>query len=239
MIFRRSMLPCLLLAGAAAGRAAPSEITPENTVITSSTYEGVSTDTETTSDFTVNVVVTGTNMRLTCDRLIVVTTRVTDKTATIGKQTGFKSLLAIGHVHMTQNDGLREATCGQAQVFPTEDKIVLTQEPVVVDKANGSRAVGEEIDLYRGDRHVHGKHVQITLPPVKDLGFDKNQKPNAPAPTPAAPSIGVPPSAAGSGPSSALGTTRSTPSTPSTPSGSAPSGANPFAPSSSAPPKPE
>jgi lipopolysaccharide export system protein LptA len=188
------MLPCFLLAAVAASRGAPPAVPEAPTVITSTSYEGVSTDTETTSDFTENVVVTGTNMRLTCDRLIVVTTRVTDKTATIGKQTGFKSMLAIGHVHMTQNDGLREATCGQAQVFPTQDKIVLTLDPVVVDKANGSRAIGDEIDLYRGDRKVHGRHVQITLPPVKDLGFDKNEKPNAPAPLPAAPSIGVPPS---------------------------------------------
>jgi lipopolysaccharide export system protein LptA len=216
MILRRSMLSCFLLAAAAARAASPA-VTPENTVITSSTYEGESTDTETTSDFKENVVVTGTNLRMTCDRLIVVTTRVTDKTATIGKQTGFKSLLAIGHVHMTQNDGLREATCGQAQVFPKEDKIVLTHDPVVVDKANGSRAIGDVIELYRGDRRVHGKHVQITLPPVKDLGFDKNQKPNAPAPLPAAPSIGVPPSGTESGPSSAMGTSPSS-SAPNAPS---------------------
>jgi lipopolysaccharide export system protein LptA len=228
MIFRRSMLPCLLLAAATARAASPT-VTPQNTVITSSTYEGVSTDTETTSDFSENVVVTGTNLRMTCDRLIVVTTRVTDKTATIGKQTGFKSLLAIGHVHMTQNDGLREATCGQAQVFPTEDKIVLTQDPVVIDRANGSRATGDVIELYRGDRRVHGQHVQITLPPVKDLGFDKNQKPNAPAPLPAAPSIGIPPSGAESGPSSA-GTSRST-------SGTSPSSSAPNAPSAA--PQPE
>ncbi len=200
MIFRRSLLPGLLLAAVATGRAAPAPaITPQNTVITSNLYEGVSTDNETTSDFKEDVVVTGTNLRMTCDRLIVVTTRVTDKVATIGKQTGFKSLLAIGHVHMTQNDGLREATCGQAEVFPQKDMIELTLDPVVVDKANGSRATGDVIDLYRGDRKVHGRHVQITLPPVQDLGFDKNAKPGAPAPLPAAPAIGVPPTAPSSG----------------------------------------
>ena len=213
MIFRRSVLPCLLLAAPAAGRAAAPAVPEVPTVITSSTYEGVSTDAETTSDFKGNVVVTGTNMKLTCDRLIVVTTRVNDKAATIGTQKGFKSLLAIGHVHMTQNDGLREATCGQAQVYPNEDKIVLTHEPVVIDRSNGSKAVGDVIELYKGDRRVHGQHVQITLPPVKDLGFDKNQKPNAPSPLPAAPSIGVPPAGLDQGgtgaPSSPAGATRS------------------------------
>lgn len=207
------MLPGLLLAAAASVRAASSEVPTEPVVVTSTSYDGVSTDAETTSDFKGDVVVTSTNMRMTCDRLIVVTTRVSDKTATIGTQKGFKSMLAIGHVHMTQNEGLREATCGQAEVLPKEDEIRLTIDPVVIDRANGSRATGEEIDLFRGDRKVHGKLVQVTLPPVKDLGFDKNQKPSAPSLMPAAPSIGVPPASAdhssSSGPAAAPGSPRS------------------------------
>jgi lipopolysaccharide export system protein LptA len=173
-------LSLCLLATWAAGRAAAAPVTPVPTKITSEAAEIQSTDSETTSDFTGHVVVVGTNLRMTCDRLIVITRRVSDKSAAIGDPTGFKSLLAIGHVHMQQNDGLREADCGQAEVFPASDKIVLTREPVVIDRANGSRATGDVLELYKGQRKVTGKNVQISLPPVKDLGFDRGQKPQAP-----------------------------------------------------------
>jgi len=199
MIPGRLLLPVLLFAANFARGDAPAAapaITPVETIIDSDNVDIQSTDTETTSDFTGHVIVTGTNLIIHCDRLIAVTKRVSDKSATIGQPTGFKSLLAIGHVHMQQNDGLREANCGQAQVFPETDKIVLTRDPVVIDRANGSQATGDVIELYKGQRQVKGHNVHMTLPPVKDLGFDKNQKPGAPPAADAAPSTAAPSSAA-------------------------------------------
>ena len=53
---------------------------PPNTVIVSQSLDMHSTDTETISVFTGNVVVTGNDMRITCDRLDVVSIRNNDKT---------------------------------------------------------------------------------------------------------------------------------------------------------------
>jgi lipopolysaccharide export system protein LptA len=183
-----------LVAGPAAGRSAE----PPNTVIESRALDMHSTDVETISVFTDNVVVTGNDLRLTCDRLEVISTRLGDPTDTIGKQERFKSLLATGHVHIVQAD--REASCGRALVLPREDKVVLTENPVVIDHSNNTIATGEPIVLLRGERRVTGENVRITLPPIKDLGFDKTPPPavhltlppikdhsvdkNAPAPTP-------------------------------------------------------
>src|SRR5471030_2233679 len=82
------------------------------TVIVSEQTDMSSTDTLTTFIFTKDVVVTGTNLKLTCDRLTVITTRKGDTTATLGKHGRFKSLLAEGHVDILQSD--REAACGRA-----------------------------------------------------------------------------------------------------------------------------
>jgi lipopolysaccharide export system protein LptA len=156
-----------------------------DTVIVSQSLDMRSTDTETISVFTGNVVVTGNDLRITCDRLEVVSIRIGDKTDTIGRQDKFKSLLATGHVHIVQED--REASCGQAQVLPRDDKVILTENPVVIDHSNNSIATGEPLVLLRGERRVTGQDVRITLPPVKDLGFNKNAPPpaaGAPAPIP-------------------------------------------------------
>lgn len=152
----------------AAGPVQPTEIT-------STSVEMWSTDTETKGVFVGNVVVTGTNLRLTCDRLEIIATRIGDKTETLAKLDKFKYLLAVGKVHIVQGD--REATCGRAEVFPREDRIVLTEKPMVVDHGSEATYVGDELMLYRGERRVMGRGVQITLPPVKDLGFDKNAAP--------------------------------------------------------------
>jgi lipopolysaccharide export system protein LptA len=162
------------LALPSAGRAAE----PPNTVIVSQALDMHSTDTETISVFTGNVVVTGNDLRITCDRLDVVSTRMGDKTDTVGRQENFKSLVATGHVHIVQQD--REASCGRAEVLPREDKVTLTENPVVIDHGNNTVATGEPIMLLRGQRRVLGTNVQITLPPIKDLGFDKNAPPPAP-----------------------------------------------------------
>lgn len=169
-----------LLAAAVALRAQTAE--PQPTVIESEKLDMHSTDTLTTFVFTNQVVVTGTNLKLTCDQLEVVTTRKGDPTATIGKLGAFKSLVATGNVHIVQSD--REAACGRAEVLPDDDKIILTDSPVVKDLANGATVTGPRMVLYRGERRaVIEGGTTIALPPVKDLGFDALKKsPAAPAP---------------------------------------------------------
>jgi lipopolysaccharide export system protein LptA len=166
---------------------AAQEVQP--TVVVSEKLDMRSTDTLTTFVFTRNVVVTGTNLKLSCDRLEVVTTRKGDSTATIGKQGRFKSLVAEGRVYIVQSD--REAACGRAEVLPDDDKIILTDNPVVKDLANGATATGPRMVLFRGERRavIEGADnapSRIILPGIKDLGFDKEQKPPA-TPPPAEP----------------------------------------------------
>jgi len=179
----RAALACLLLASTGASlRAAEAPLPPE-TVIESQSLDMRSTDTETISVFTGNVTVTGNEIRITCDRLDVVSLRKGDRQDTVGKQDRFKSLIATGKVRIVQGD--REATCERAEVLPGADTITLTGRPMVVDRGNNSTATGEPLILHRGQRRVDGTNVRITLPPLKDLGFDKHQPPPAPAPEPA------------------------------------------------------
>lgn len=154
------------------------------TVIDSEQLDMRSTDTLTTFVFSKNVIVTGTNLKLTCDRLEVITTRKGDPTATIGKLGRFKSLIAEGNVLIVQAD--REASCGRAEVLPDDDKIILTDRPVIKDLANGATATGPKMILYRGERRavIEGAEAdpsRIILPAIKDLGFAKDEKPAPPA----------------------------------------------------------
>ncbi len=152
----------------------------QNTVITSAgPAEMVSNDKETTITFRDQVVVTGTNMKLSCDYLKVVVVRTGDPAATLGKVDKFRSMLATGNVHMIQGD--REAACGRAEVLPEEDRIVLTETPVVVLHNPDFRGAGKKITMHRGERRVEIDEPILTAPPIKDLGFDKEKKPDAPA----------------------------------------------------------
>jgi len=175
---------------AARASLAAAEAAPD-TVIESKSCEITSTDTETTSLFTDSVVVTGNNLRLTCDSLEVVSLRSGGKEDTIGRPERFRSLIATGSVRIVQGD--REATCARAEVLPGEDRITLTGKPVVIDHGNNSTATAEPLILYRGQRRISGANVRIVLPPLKDMGFDQKQPPpaatpeTAPAPATAAP----------------------------------------------------
>ncbi len=156
---------------------------PQPTVIESAgPLEMVSTDTETPITCRDKVVVTGTNLKLACDYLQVVVLRKGDATATLGYLDKLRSLLATGNVHIIQGD--REAACGRAELKPGEDKIVLTENPVIAFHDQDGRLTGETITMFRGERRVIVEKPVSTLPPIKDLGFDKEKKDGPP---PAAP----------------------------------------------------
>jgi lipopolysaccharide export system protein LptA len=169
-------LPLLVMALAVAPAARAAD--PQTTTIDSISAESISTDTETTTTFHDEVVATGNDLKLNCDFLKVVATRVGDKNATIGKYGRFKYLLATGHVRIVQGD--RVATCGRAEVFPGEDRIVLTENPVVRIESEHYEASGPRMVLYRGQRRavIEGTPSQrshILLPPIKDLGFPSDK----------------------------------------------------------------
>ncbi|QYM77883.1 LptA/OstA family protein [Horticoccus luteus] len=180
-------LAALLLATALPGRA---QTAPTDTIIEcAGAFETVSTATEIVSTFRDHVVVTGTNISLTCDYLRVVALQKTAQTTALGQYGYFKSLVATGHVKIVQGD--REATCGRAEIFPGDDKIVLTEQPVVSSTDGQYVARGPRMVLYRGRRQavIEGspeERVRITLPPVKDLGFEEEKTTPPPAAKPPA-----------------------------------------------------
>lgn len=155
---------------------------PPPTIIESTSLEMRSTDTETTAVFDQNVIVTANNLKITCDHLEVVATRVGDLNATVAKLDRFKSLIAIGRVHIFQGD--REVTCGRAEVLPGEEKIILTESPVVIDQSGPYVATGTRIVLLRGERRLFGDNIKLTGPTLKDMGFDKESPMKPPAPEP-------------------------------------------------------
>jgi len=163
----------------------PEAPTPQPTVIESTSLEMHSTDTETIAIFDRNVMVTGTNLKITCDHLEVVATRVGNSTETVAKLDQFKSLVATGRVRIIQGD--REVTCGRAEVLPLEEKIVLTESPVVIDHSGPYTERGTRITLLRGQRKVLVENSVFQGPAILDLGFDKKEAAKAPAPTPANP----------------------------------------------------
>ena len=152
-------------------RAAEPE--PQPTIVEcSGLAETTSSDTETIAVFHDNVVVTGNNMTMYCDNLRVVATRVGDTKATLGKYGNFKSLVAIGHVKIIQID--RIALCGKAEVFPGENRVVLSDHPVVQIPSERYEASGPRMVLYRGQRRavIEGtptERARLTLPEIKDL----------------------------------------------------------------------
>jgi lipopolysaccharide export system protein LptA len=175
--------PLALLAQESAVPSPPTEITAQKLEMWSN-----ETGTEEHAIFTGNVTVTGTDMKLTCDRLDVLAERLGDKKATIGTYEKFKSLIAVGKVHIVQ--GEREAHCGRAEVYPREDKIILYDKPVVIDNSGPWTTTGDYLELQRGQRRVTGSNVKITGPAIKNLSYDKDSPPpslSTPAPTVPAP----------------------------------------------------
>ena len=160
----------------------------DDTVLTSDHLDSRSTDKEVRTLLWDHVVITATNLRVTCDRAEIVSARAGDATQLVAKQNRFKSLILTGHVEIFQRDSNRTATCGRAEIFPSEDKITLTDKPKVVDLDKDGKPeltwTGDELLLLRGERRVQGKNVRFTAPPIKDLGFDKNK---APTPVDASP----------------------------------------------------
>lgn len=171
----------LILAAALCLPAIARAVDEAPTVITSDNAQMVSSENQSTFTFRSNVAVTGTNIKITCDELVVVANRLGDPKATLGRQDKFKSLVATGHVRILQND--REAVCERAEVFPGEDKVVLTGNPSVRSLDGQYRADGPRLVLYRGERRaVIEGGVHIALPPLKDLGYGKEPDKNSSAP---------------------------------------------------------
>lgn len=127
-------------------------------------------------NFYKNVELTSKEMHATCDRLRIVS-RKSEGSDTLEME-GVKRITAVGNVRIEQ-DG-RVATGGKAEIFPKEGKIVLEENPVVVDKHG--EVTGHRIVFYRGSNKAHveggpsGERPTITLSNMPELPTSKEIK---------------------------------------------------------------
>lgn len=155
-----------ILGHAANPPSAPAALASEQTVITATALELAQNETGSTTlaVFTGNVIIETTDgMRLACEHLEVTAARLTDKNPELQPIDKFQHLVASGNVRITQ--GERTITCGRADVSPRENRITLTQSPVLTDATVHVTASGDPLTLLRDSRRVEGKNVRITLPP--------------------------------------------------------------------------
>jgi lipopolysaccharide export system protein LptA len=162
------VLLCCVLGLTLAGRA---ELAPQKTKLDCDHADMWSVGNETHGVCTGSVVLTGTNLKIVCDRLEFVALGVGDKAGTVPTLEKFKYMIATGHVVIVQGD--REATCGRAEVLPHDDKVILTESPVLIDHGTDWTSAGEKITMLRGERRIIVDKSRVTGPAIRDLGFDK------------------------------------------------------------------
>lgn len=180
-----------------------AEMAPQRTALESAYAEFWTVKEETffvfKSSAAQRVTLTGTNLKIVCDNLELTAVGITDEDdknstgTTLPALEKFKYLLATGNVQIVQ--GSREATAGRAEVFPREEKVVLSEEPRLVDHV-GDRVVdgvvshaddrevrGSRITMLRGQEKVIVEDSVFEGPALRDLGYERDQ----PAPGASAP----------------------------------------------------
>lgn len=167
-MIRHLVLTSVLIFAPIAGAQIINPLAPQDTVLSADDLDMRSTATETTAVCTGNVVLEGTNLKITCDRLEIIASRLGDRDATIGEFKGFKYLLATGNVRLVQGD--REATCGRTEVLPQQDRVILSEDPVLIDRSSDAIVKGSKITLFRGERRVKVENPVLTGPPLDNLG---------------------------------------------------------------------
>src|SRR5690554_5972596 len=96
---------------------------PPRTVIDSDTLEMQGTDAHNYFYFRGQVRVSGDQLEITCDELVVTATRGGDPAATVGEIGAIESIVASGNVHIFQ--GGRQAIAGRAEVDPRGGTVTL------------------------------------------------------------------------------------------------------------------
>jgi len=97
--------------------------------------------------FDSNVVVTGSDMNATCEKIEVI---MKDN---LGKSTKeISQIIATEKVKITQ--GTKEAHAGRADIFPAEEMLVLSESPYVLNKDNNTKAVGHRMTYRKGKKGI-------------------------------------------------------------------------------------
>ncbi len=140
-----------------------------------------------------NVVITGTNLKVTCDSLEALSVKVEGQKSDndVGNM---EEIIATGNVHIIQDD--RDATAGRAEIYPMgfEKKpdptgknngvIVLKISPVLRDLKKGTVASAHEIRFHQGKGEAEfisapdkTERPTVILDEIPDLGgLNDNKK---------------------------------------------------------------
>lgn len=159
---------------------------PEPTTISADKSEVWTKDDIAYATFDGHVVVTGTNLKITCDHIETVADNLAEKGSTIPTVKRFRSLIATGNVHIVQ--GNRTATAGRAEVLPREEIVVLTENPQVADSDTGMVTAAEKMEFLRGEQRIRFTNIRMTAPAIPDLGADARKYLGGDAAAPASPS---------------------------------------------------
>lgn len=141
----------------------------EQTIIEADYAELVSTDEENFFTFKDNVEVIGNKLIVKCDYLEVLTDRTGSTDETVGEIGSILSIVAVNNVEVYQAG--RQAFCGRAVVYPREEKVVLYENPIVMDSE--ASVTGCIIELLKGEQKAR-------VIPCDDAGNPEIQKPGQP-----------------------------------------------------------
>ena len=161
-----------------------------STIITSDRLEMTQGETQNHFLFYDNVTVVSQNFKATSNLLEVFSAREeetsksdTDMSSGAVKVGAIKKIIAIGNVVINQKG--RHATAGKAIILPDEEKIILTENPVVTD--DQGTVTGFRMTLLRGQNRAvveggpKGERSTVVLPVMPDFGFPKEQEEEGPS----------------------------------------------------------
>ncbi len=94
-----------------------------------------------------NVEATGTDMNSKCDRIIVI---IRPPKGNAPRQ--ISQIIMVGNVKLSQ--GLKDVSCGRADIHVDEEMAILSDNPVVVNREDNSRVTGQRIVYSQGKRTI-------------------------------------------------------------------------------------
>jgi len=162
--------PCITLppfknAGLSPSAAAQKSAAPaaQDTVITSNRQSLVGGADADRYYFEGNVEIEGSGMTGSCDKIEVIIKNAppanapaqapaTALTAAPKEEKRIDKIILFGNVKIAQ--GLKSATCGRADIYPVSETIILSQNPVVLNKEDNTRATGARIVYKNGVKGV-------------------------------------------------------------------------------------
>ena len=184
---------CVAIAGIAADQPpAPVAGETKDTIINAKNLLAQNNGAEAYFVFSGDVVVTGTNLVMTCDKLEVWAAQGMEGNSTLARVGKIRRALATGKpVVVTQE--ARKGTAGQVEVLPFDDVIILTGDPVVTDPTG--TLYGEKMTYRRGKQEVEIEGPRAVLPRLPDFGLPRppaqqSGATNEPPSTPPAPAPG-------------------------------------------------